>query len=151
MQILRAVLPLFGIGIFFFLWVAGVSELVGLPVAWMKVRRTRAWRERPRDVRGIDLLERFIRPIIWETGWVALVALALSALLTWSLGLADTLAAAVVIYSSVLLIPAILAGVAISRLDPKEFASVVEDAGYAEETRRGASHSAGSTGGIRPG
>lgn len=147
MQVLRTTLPVLGIGFFFFLWVAAVSELVGLPVAWMKVRRTRAWRERPRGVRRIDLLERFIRPILWETGWVALVVLALSALLAWALGLSGTVLAGVLIYAAVLLVPAVLTGIAVNRLDARDFAAVVSEA--APATRAAAPAESGATRGRR--
>jgi ABC-type sugar transport system permease subunit len=117
----------FAFGIGFALWVAAISELVGLPVAWLKVRRTRCWRERPAGVRGIDLLERFIRPILWEGVAVALVVFALVALLVWALGLGDTTAGKGA-YALVFAIPAILVGVAVWRLDPEEFAKVTESA-----------------------
>jgi hypothetical protein len=147
----RLILAFFGIGAFFFLWVAAVAELVGLPVAWWKLRRTEAWRRRPRDVRAVDLLESYIRPILWETGPVAVAVLALVALLTWALGLGDTVAAGVAA-SLVLLAPAALVGVAVSRLDPREFERVVaERQAAAGRSRSGASHSGGSTGGIFPG
>jgi hypothetical protein len=147
----RLILAFLGIGAFFFLWVAAVAELVGLPVAWWKLRRTEAWQGRPRDVRAVDLLESYIRPILWETGPVAIVVLVLVALLTWALGLGDT-AAAGVAACLVLLIPAALVGVAVSRLDPCGFERVVaERQAAAGRSRSGASHSAGSTGGIFPG
>lgn len=142
---MRAVLSVFGIGGLFFLWVAAISELVGLPVAWAKVRHTRAWRERPRDVRGIDLLESYIRPILWEAGWVALFVLALGALLTWALGLKDT---PVVVAGSLLifLIPAILVGLAVNRLDRREFETLVSEAARATPAAEPAASSRGSSG-----
>lgn len=142
---MRAILAFFGIGFFFFFGVAAISELVGLPVAWAKVRRTRAWRERPRSVRRIDLLERFIRPILWETGWVAVAVLALVALITWALGLTGTGAAAA-IYSLVLVIPAIMAGIAVNRLDPRDFERVVSEAAPATRPGSPAASSPGSSG-----
>lgn len=142
---MRAILSVLGIGCLFFLWGAAISELVGLPVAWAKVRRTRAWRERPRDVRGIDLLERFIRPILWETGWVALVVLGLVALITWALGVADAAVAAAA-YSLVFLVPAILAGVAVNRLDPRDFEAVVSATAPATRAAAPAACGRGSSG-----
>jgi hypothetical protein len=135
----------FAFGIGFFLWVAAISELVGLPMAWRKVRRTRAWQERPRDVRGIDLLESYIRPILWETGWVALFVLGLGALLTWGLGLTGT-PLAVAVYLMVFLIPAILVGVAVSRLDPRDFETVVSAAAPATPAAGSAASGPGSSG-----
>ncbi|HYG95876.1 MAG TPA: hypothetical protein VD741_02095 [Solirubrobacterales bacterium] len=135
----------FAFGIGFFLWVAAISELVGLPVAWRKVRGTRAWRERPRHVRGIDLLESYIRPILWETGWVAVFVLGLVALLTWALGLTGT-PAGVLAYLLVFLIPAILAGVAVNRMDPREFETVVSEAAPATPAAGPAASGPGSSG-----
>jgi hypothetical protein len=120
------ILGLFGVGTLFLLWVAAISEVVGLPVAWWKVRRTTAWRERPRGVRGIDLLESYIRPILWETGPLALALLLLVAALIWLLGLTGTAIAAGA-YSLVLVVPAALVGVAVSRLDRDDFEAVVAD------------------------
>jgi hypothetical protein len=138
-------LSIFGIGGLFFLWVAAISELVGLPVAWAKVRHTRAWRERPRGLRGVDLLESYIRPILWEAGWVAVVVLAVGALLTWALGLNDT---PVVVAGSILVfvIPAVLVGVAVSRLDRREFETVVSEAARAKPAAGSAASSRGSSG-----
>jgi hypothetical protein len=119
----RAVLGLFGIGALFFLWVAAVSELVGLPVAWWKVRGTTAWRQRPRDVRGIDLLESYIRPIVMEAGLFALGVLVFLAALIWLLGLTGAMAAG--IYCLVFVVPAILVAVAVSRLEAESFGAVV--------------------------
>ncbi|HEV2728084.1 MAG TPA: hypothetical protein VGV34_07295 [Solirubrobacterales bacterium] len=142
---MRVIFSLFGIGFFFFLWVAAISQLVGLPVAWAKVRHTRAWQNRPRGVRRIDLLERFIRPIIWETGWVALVVLALVVSITWVLGVTDTAVGAVA-YSLVFLIPAVLAGVAVNRLDPRDFEAVVSEAAPATRAAAPAASGPGSSG-----
>lgn len=64
---------------------------------------------------------------LWETGWVALVVLALCALLNWALGLTAT-PAGVAVYSLVFAIPAILAAVAVNRLDPRDFEAVVSAA-----------------------
>lgn len=36
------------------------TQLLGLPVAWLKVRRTYAWKERPNQVGGYSLLKDFI-------------------------------------------------------------------------------------------
>jgi drug/metabolite transporter superfamily protein YnfA len=152
----RVLLGFLGFGALFFLWVAAISELVGLPLAWLKVRKTRTWRERPRHTRGIDLLESFIRPILWETGPVALAVLAFFGGLLWLLGLWDTgLAAAA--YVLVFLVPAIMVGVAVSRLDPSAFeAEVAEQRADRSDQEAGsppsgASHSGGNTGGILPG
>lgn len=52
------------------------AELIGVPVAWMRLRKTAEWSEKPTDVRSIDLLARFVGKL---TGlvvlWVAITAL----------------------------------------------------------------------------
>jgi hypothetical protein len=55
------------------IWMGAWAQLLGMPVVWLRLRRTAAWRDRPAGVRWIDLLARFILPItiltvIW--GWV---------------------------------------------------------------------------------
>jgi hypothetical protein len=54
-------------------WMGAWAQLLGMPIAWLRLRRSQAWRDRPAGVRRIDLLARFILPItaltiIW--GWV---------------------------------------------------------------------------------
>jgi hypothetical protein len=43
------------------LWIplGAYAQLLGMPIAWLKVRRTRRWRER--EERGIDLLAALLR------------------------------------------------------------------------------------------
>jgi hypothetical protein len=55
------------------------SELIGLPVAWLRVRRTSAWRKRPRQVRRIALLKDFIGVYVFG----AMLFGALVGLATW--------------------------------------------------------------------
>jgi hypothetical protein len=62
-------------------WIGGWSQLVGMPVAWLRVRRSRPWLDRPQGVRRIDLLaELILLPTIaaialaWLTLIVVLVA-----------------------------------------------------------------------------
>jgi hypothetical protein len=59
------------------IWMGGWAQLLGMPVAWLRLRKTPAWRERPEGVRGIDLLAQFILgptalTIAW--GWLVLIA-----------------------------------------------------------------------------
>lgn len=60
-------------------WMGAWAQLLGMPVAWLRLRRTAAWGKRPDGVRRIDLLARFILPvtaltIVW--GWaIALLGL----------------------------------------------------------------------------
>lgn len=44
------------------------TELIGLPVAWLRVRRTKAWRMRPYQVRRIPLLKDFIGIYVFAGG-----------------------------------------------------------------------------------
>lgn len=43
---------------------AFLAELVGIPVAWLRVRRLDAWRERPKEEGHIGLLSRFIALVV---------------------------------------------------------------------------------------
>lgn len=36
------------------------AELLGVPTAWLRLRKTQVWNERPRSVRRIDLLAAFV-------------------------------------------------------------------------------------------
>ena len=65
-------------------WVIALAELVGVPVAWLKVRRTAAWESRPAGARRIALLRQFISPV---AGFAALwsVVVAVAILLGWAL------------------------------------------------------------------
>lgn len=60
------------------------AELLGVPVAWWRLRKTAEWAERPTGARRIDLLSRYVGGVtalagVWA-GLVVLVALAVSAL-----------------------------------------------------------------------
>jgi hypothetical protein len=61
------------------IWMGASAQLIGMPIAWLRVRKTQAWRGRPGNVRRIDVLAKFMLPatacaIVW--GWaVTLVAL----------------------------------------------------------------------------
>ena len=39
------------------------AQLVGVPTAWLKLRGTDAWANRPKDVRRLDLLASFTGPL----------------------------------------------------------------------------------------
>lgn len=52
------------------------AELVGVPVAWMMLRNTDEWSNRPEGVRSIDLLSRFVGRITGLAGaWAVVVSL----------------------------------------------------------------------------
>src|SRR5258708_4986105 len=45
------------------------AQLLGLPIAWLKLRRTQAWRKRnPREKWAIGLLDRFIGTYAFAAG-----------------------------------------------------------------------------------
>jgi hypothetical protein len=53
------------------------AELIGLPVAWFRLKRTSVWRKRPPQVRRIALLKDFIDvPIFGAMLFGAIVGLA---------------------------------------------------------------------------
>jgi hypothetical protein len=86
------------------LWMGGFSQLLGMPIAWLRVRKTDAWRSRPRGVRRIDLLARFIRPathtmLAWSVP--VLAACWIGALIGWP---GVTVGAAIVLVASPFLI-----------------------------------------------
>jgi len=65
------------------IWMGGWAQLIGMPVAWMRLRGTRAWGERPEGVRRIDLLAAFLaRPtvasVLW--GWLVILVAAVGGL-----------------------------------------------------------------------
>ena len=75
--------PEFGMTAIFF---GGMAQLIGMPIAWLRLRKTDAWRDRPGNLRRIDLLAGFIREaidltIVW-TFLLVLVILA-SLLIGW--------------------------------------------------------------------
>lgn len=54
---------------------AFLAELVGVPVAWLRVRRLDAWRERPKEEGDIGLLSRFIALVVlMVVAWGILVS-----------------------------------------------------------------------------
>jgi hypothetical protein len=65
------------------IWMGAYAQLLGMPVAWLRLRKTAAWEGRPDDVRRIDLLAEFILgptvlTIAW--GWLALIFMAVGGL-----------------------------------------------------------------------
>jgi hypothetical protein len=53
------------------------AQLLGIPTAWLRVRRTREWAERPRNVGRVSLLERFVGAYLGAAGiYGAVVGLA---------------------------------------------------------------------------
>jgi hypothetical protein len=68
------------------IWFGALAQLIGMPIAWLRLRRTDAWQARPRDLRRIDLLAGFIREAVDVTiVWTFLMILGVlgGALLGW--------------------------------------------------------------------
>jgi hypothetical protein len=64
-------------------WIGGWSMLVGLPLAWLRLRGSRAWVGRPDEGRSLDLmlLGEFVHRTVWVAilwAWLTLVALEIS-------------------------------------------------------------------------
>lgn len=60
------------------IWVGGLCQLVGMPVAWWRLRGTPAWRERdPRQARLV-ILARYMRPVtVRAVSWSFVAAVGL--------------------------------------------------------------------------
>jgi hypothetical protein len=100
-------------------WMGAYAQLLGMPVAWLRLRKTPAWENRPGEVRRIDLLAEFILgptvlTIVW--GWLAFVVIALG-----GLGLSGGVLL-VVMWSA----PLIFVPWAVLRLDKDRFPQLVE-------------------------
>lgn len=52
------------------------AELIGVPAAWLRLRATPEWSDRPADVKRIDLLSRYVARITGLASvWAFIVAL----------------------------------------------------------------------------
>jgi hypothetical protein len=101
-------------------WIGGYSQLVGMPVAWLRLRRSPAWTDRPARVRWIDLLADFItRPTVIAIAyaWVVIAVVALTGL---DLSAAQYLA---LIWGP----PTVFVPIAVLRLDTGRFPDLVEE------------------------
>ncbi len=101
------------------IWMGAYAQLLGMPVAWLRLRDTPAWKNRPKEVRSIDLLAEFIigptlLAILW--GWFGLAVIALG-------GLGFSTAALLVVISGA---PLIFVPWAVFRLEVSRFPQIVE-------------------------
>lgn len=116
------------------LWIEILSSMVGLPVAWLKARRTRVWQQWPPGVGRLDALRRFVRPV---PGRVAVAAVPTLLLLLVLALLLDVEEVALWVYLSLVLgLPVVLAGLIASRLDLKRFEALVSEAAPATPPAR---------------
>ena len=65
------------------IWMGAWAQLIGMPIAWKRLHRTRAWADRPEGVRRIELLADFIitptaASIVW--GWLIILLAAVGVL-----------------------------------------------------------------------
>jgi len=113
------IVPEFGMAA---IWFGGIAQLIGMPIAWLRLRKTDSWRRRPGEVRRIDLLAGFIREavdltIVWT--FLGVLVILASTVLGWS---GVTLGAVVLLFAGPLLfVPWI-----VLRLDVERFPEVVE-------------------------
>ena len=104
------------------IWLGGIAQAIGMPIARMRLRKTDSWRCRPAGVRRIDLLAGFIREavdltIVWT--FLAVLVILASTVLGWS---GVVLGAVVLLFAGPLLfVPWI-----VLRLDVERFPEVVE-------------------------
>jgi hypothetical protein len=104
------------------IWLGGLAQLIGMPIAWLRLRKTDGWRNRPGEVRRIDLLAGFIREavdlaVVWT--FLAVTVVIAAALLGWS---GVVVAAVILLFAGpLLLVPWI-----VFRLDPRRFPEVAE-------------------------
>src|SRR3954453_1183638 len=104
------------------IWVGAIQQAIGMPIAWLRLRGTEAWRSRPRDLRRIDLLAEFIHDavdlaIVW-TFLMVICALA-GGVLGWPGALGGAL---------ILLVagPLVFVPLIVLQLDVDRFREVVE-------------------------
>ena len=76
MEVLRAIviLPI---------WMGAWAQLVGMPIAWARIRRMEAWRDRPGNVRRIDVLAKLVLPATAASivlGWLVILVAAVGGL-----------------------------------------------------------------------
>ena len=59
------------------IFMGAFAQLLGMPIAWLRLRGTAAWRERPEGIRRIDLLADFIiGATVLSIAWGTVVVLA---------------------------------------------------------------------------
>jgi hypothetical protein len=101
-------------------WIGGWSQIVGMPVAWLRVRRSRPWLDRPDGVRRIDLLAELI--LVPTIAAIALAWLTLIVILVGGLELSSGQYLALIWGPPTVFVP-----LAASRTDPARLDSVIAE------------------------
>jgi len=62
------------------IWMGAYAQAIGMPIAWVRLRQTDAWRNRPPGLRRIDLLAQFVllptaATVVWAWFWILAAAL----------------------------------------------------------------------------
>jgi hypothetical protein len=101
------------------IFIGAYAQLLGMPIAWARLRKTAAWRERPDGIRRIDLLADFmIGATVLSIAWGALVVL------VDAIGLGLSTGALLVIFLGG---PTIFVPWLVLQLDPGRLAAIVEE------------------------
>jgi len=100
----------------------GIAQLIGMPIAWLRLRKTAAWIDRPSNVRRIDLLAGFIREatdltIVWT--FLAILVALTGTVLGWP---GVVLGAVILLFTG----PFLFVPLIVLRLDVTRFPEVVE-------------------------
>jgi hypothetical protein len=111
------------------IWMGAYAQLLGMPVAWVRLRKRPAWRKRPSGVRRIDLLAAFVLgptalSVVW--GWAVLAIAAIG-----GLGFSGGALLALLFGAPVIFVPW-----AVFRLDTERLPRLVEDASRRQEEKR---------------
>jgi hypothetical protein len=92
------------------IWIGGWAQAIGMPIAWLRLRKTPGWRKRPAGVRRIDLLAGFV---LWPTVVSIAIAWLVLFLAALSVGLTGGAVAAIVFGAPLIVVPW-----AVLQLDP---------------------------------
>ncbi|HEY7256561.1 MAG TPA: hypothetical protein VH476_07735 [Solirubrobacterales bacterium] len=65
------------------IWMGAWAQLIGIPIAWIRLRDQRAWANRPEGIRRLDLLAEFViapmaASVVW--GWLVILVAAVGGL-----------------------------------------------------------------------
>jgi hypothetical protein len=107
-------------------WVGALVQLSGMPVAWLRVRRSAAWAERPPALRRVPLLAAYMRPVT-EVAVLCAFAVALMLVLVHSVLRPAASEVPGIVYGILLFgLPLALAPWAVARLDPSRLSALVD-------------------------